>query len=150
MSSLQVKAVSLTKELHLDKQVLVIAVSANFKTMVKLGGTQKENAPQTTMSGKSEKIVQELLRAFSIVANPFTFDRTSDVNNKYPLMNICSCVGMRNEDAEKLLQASLIGEQEIGEAVSKKFNGTTTFFARIKKLCYQYLYFRPVLLFNQL
>ena len=66
------------------------AVSANFKTMLELGGTQKENAAQTTKSGKSEKIVQEVLRAFPRVANPFTFDRTSDVNNNYPLMNICS------------------------------------------------------------
>ena len=74
------------------------------------------------------------MRAFSIVAIPFTFDRTSNVSNTYPLMNICSGVIMRNEDAEKLLQASLIGEQEIGEAVSKKFNSTTTFFARIKKV----------------
>ena len=41
---------------------------------------------------------------------------------------------MRNEDPEKLLQASLIGEQEIGEAVSKKFNSTTAFFARIEKV----------------
>ena len=150
MNSLQVKAVSLTKELNLDKQVLVIAVSANSKTMFKLGGTQKENAPQTIKSGKNEKIVQELLRAFSVVANPFTFDRTSDVNNKYPLMNIFSGIAMRDEDAEKLLQASLIGEQEIGKVVSKKFNSTITFFLKIKKLCYQYLYFRPVLLFNQL
>ena len=110
------------------------AVSANFKTILELGCTQKENAPQTTKSGKSEKIVQELLRAFSREANLFTFDRTSDVNNNYPLMNICSGVVMRNEDAEKLLQASLIGEQKIGEAVSKKFNSTTTFFARIKKV----------------
>ena len=94
----------------------------------------KENAPQTTKSGKNEEIVQELLRAFSRGANLFTFDRTSDVNNNYPLMNICSGVAMRNEDAEKLLQASLIGEQEIGEALSKKFNSTTTFFARIKKV----------------
>ena len=48
-------------------------------------------------------------------------------------MNICSGVVMRNEDAEEFLQASLIGEQEIGEAVSKKFNSTTTIFARMKK-----------------
>ena len=48
-------------------------------------------------------------------------------------MNISSSAVMRNEDAEKLLQTKLIGEQEIGEAVSKKFNSTTTFFARIKK-----------------
>ena len=41
---------------------------------------------------------------------------------------------MRNEDAEQLLQASSIGEQEIGKAVSKKFNSTTTFSARIKKV----------------
>ena len=102
--------------------------------MPELGGTQKENAPQTTKSGKSEKIVQELLRAFSRVANTFTFDRTSDVNNNYPLMSICSGVVTRNGDAEKLLQASLIGEQKIAEAVSKKFNSTTTFFARIKKV----------------
>ena len=102
--------------------------------MLELGGTQKENAPQRTKSGKSEKIVQELLRAFSRLANTFTFDRTSDVNNNYPLMNICSGVVTRNEDAEKLLQASLIGEQKIAEAVSKKFNSTTTFFARIKKV----------------
>ena len=102
--------------------------------MLELGGIQKENAPRTTKSGKSEKIIQELWRAFSRVANPFTFDRTSDVNNNYPLMNICSGVIMRNEDAEKLLQASLIGEQENGEAVSKKFNSTTTFFVRIKKV----------------
>ena len=74
------------------------------------------------------------MHAFSRVANPFTFDRTSEVSNKYPLMNICSGFVMRNEDAEKLLQASLIGEQEIGEAVSKKFNSTTTFFGRIKKV----------------
>ena len=66
--------------------------------------------------------------AFSRVANQFRFVRTSDVNNNYPLMNIWSGVVMRNEDAEKLLQASLIGEQEIDEAVSKKFNSTTTFF----------------------
>ena len=32
------------------------ALSANFKTMLELGGTQKENAPQTIRSGKSEKI----------------------------------------------------------------------------------------------
>ena len=102
--------------------------SANFKAMLELGGTQKENAPETTNSGKSEKIVQELLHAFSRVANPFTFDRTFDVNNKYPLMNICSGVVMQNEDAEKLLQESLIGEQESGEAVSKKFNNSTRFF----------------------
>ena len=95
---------------------------------------KKENAPQTTKSGKSEKIVQELLRAFSRVANLFTFDWTSDVNNKYPLMTICCSVVMRNEDAEQLLQASSIGEQEIGKAVSKKFNSTTTFSARIKKV----------------
>ena len=68
------------------------------------------------------------MRAFSRVANPFTFDRTSDVHDKYPLMNNCSGVVMQNEDAEKLLQASLIGKQEIGEAVSKKLNSTTTFF----------------------
>ena len=49
-------------------------------------------------------------------------------------MNICSSVVMRNEDAEKFLQASLIREQEIGEAVSKKFSSTATFFARIKKV----------------
>ena len=67
------------------------------------------------------------MRAFSIVAIPFTFDRTSNVSNTYPLMNICSGVIMRNKDAEKLLQASLIGEQKIGEAVSKKFNSTTNF-----------------------
>ena len=73
------------------------------------------------------------MRAFSIVAIPFTFDRTS-VSNTYPLMNICSGVIMRNEDAEKLLQASLIREQKIGEAVSKKFNSTTTFFARIRNV----------------
>ena len=103
-----------------------------------------EIAAQTTKSGKSGKIVQELLFAFSRVANIFTFDRTSDVSNKYPLMNICSGVIMRNEDAEKLLQASLIGEQEIGKAVSK------IFFARIKKVMLPTLYFRPVLLFNQL
>ena len=95
-------------------------------------------------------IVQELLCAFSIVANPFTFGRTPDVNNKYPLINICSGVVIWNEDAEKLLQVSLIAEQEIGEAMSKKFNSTTVFFARIERLCYQYLYFRPVLLCNQL
>ena len=58
------------------------AVLANFKAMLELGGTQKENAPQTTKSRKSKKIyclrskVQELLRTFSRVANPFTFDRT--------------------------------------------------------------------------
>ena len=75
--------------------------------------------------------VQELLRTFSRVANPFTFDRTSDVNEKYPLMNICSGVVMPNEDAEKLLQASLIGEQKIGKDVSKKFKSTITFFAKI-------------------
>ena len=108
-------------------------VSANFRTMLELGGTQKENALQTTKSGKSEKIVQKPLRAFSRVANLFTFGRTSDVNNRYLLMNISSSAVMRNEDAEKLLQTKLIGEQEIGEAVSKKFNSTTTFFARIKK-----------------
>ena len=107
---------------------------SKFKAMLELGGTQKENAPQTTKSGKSEKIVQELLRTFSRVANLFTFDRTSDVNNKYPLMTICCSVVMRNEDAEQLLQASSIGEQEIGKAVSKKFNSTTTFSARIKKV----------------
>ena len=134
MSSLQVKAVSLTKELNLDKQVLVVAVSANFKTMLELGGTQKENTPKTTKSGKNEKIVQKLLRIFSRVAYPFTFDKTSNVNNKHPLMNICSGV-MRNEDVEKFLQARLIGEQKIGKAVlSKKFNSTTTFFVRIKKV----------------
>ena len=49
-------------------------------------------------------------------------------------MNICSGVVLRNEDADKLLQASLIGEQEIGEAALKKFNSTTTCFARIKKV----------------
>ena len=49
-------------------------------------------------------------------------------------MNIWSGAVMRNEDAEKLLQASLIGWEEIGEAVSKKFNSTTTSFARIKKV----------------
>ena len=74
------------------------------------------------------------MRAFSIVAIPFTFDRTSNVSNTYPLMNIFSGVIMRNEDVEKLLQASLIGEQKIGEAVSKKFKSTTTFFARIKNV----------------
>ena len=104
--------------------------------MLELGDTQKENAPQTTKSGESEKIVQELLHTFSRTADPFTFDITSDVNNNYPLMHICSDVVMRNEDAEKLLQASLIREQEIGKAVLKKFNSTTTFFVRIKKLCY--------------
>ena len=91
--------------------------STNFKTMLELGGALTENAPQTTESGKSEKIVQELLRAFSRVGNPFSFDRTSDVSYKHPFMNICSGVVMRNEDAEKLVQASFIGEQEIGEAV---------------------------------
>ena len=70
------------------------------------------------------------MHAFSRVANPFTFDRTSDDNDKYPLMNICS----GNEDVEKPLHANLIGEQEIGEAVSKKFNSTTTIFERIKKV----------------
>ena len=74
------------------------------------------------------------MRTFSIVAIPFTFDRTSNVSNTYPLMNICSGVIMRNEDAEKLLQVSLIGEQEIGEAVSKRFNSATTFFSRIKNV----------------
>ena len=49
-------------------------------------------------------------------------------------MNIWSGAVMRNEDAEKLLQASLIGWEEIAEAVSKRFNSTTTFFARIKKV----------------
>ena len=102
--------------------------------MLELGRTQKEKASQTTTSGKSEKIVQELLLAFSRITNPFTFDRTSNVNNNYPLMNICSGVVMRNKDAEKLLQASLIEEQEIGEATSKKFNSITTFFVRIKKV----------------
>ena len=95
--------------------------------MLELGGTLK-NAPQITKSGKSKKIIHELVRAFSRVANPFMFDRTSDVNNKYPSMNICSGVVMRNEDAEKRLQVSLIRKQEIGEVVSKKFNSTTTFF----------------------
>ena len=51
------------------------AVSANFKTTLELGGTLKEDAPQITKSGKSEKI-QELLRAISRVSNLFTFDRT--------------------------------------------------------------------------
>ena len=74
------------------------------------------------------------MHAFSRVANPFTFDRTSDDNDKYPLMNICSGVVMWNEDVEKPLHANLIGEQEIGEAVSKKFNSTTTIFERIKKV----------------
>ena len=106
-------------------------MSANFKTILELGGTQKENAPQTTKSGKSEKIFQGLLRAFSRVANLLTFDRTSNVSNKYPLMKICSGVVMRNKDAEKLLQASLIEEQEISEAASKKVNSTTTFSVRI-------------------
>ena len=32
------------------------AVLANFKAMLELGGTQKENAPQTTKSRKSKKI----------------------------------------------------------------------------------------------
>ena len=40
---------------------------------------------------------------------------------------------MRNEDAEKLLQASLIRKQETGEAVLKKFNSTTTFFCKNQK-----------------
>ena len=109
-------------------------MSANFKTILELGGTQKENAPQTTKSGKSEKIFQELLRAFSRVANLLTFDRTSNVSNKYPLTNICSGVVMRNKVAEKLLQASLIEEQETSEAASKKVNSTTTFSVRIKKV----------------
>ena len=109
-------------------------MSANVKTMLELGDTQNGNALQTTKSGKSEKIVQELLCVFSRVANPFTFDRTSGVNINYPLINICSGVVMRNEGAEKILQASLIEEQEIGEAVSKKFNSTTIVFARIKKV----------------
>ena len=38
---------------------------ANFKTMLELRGTQTENVPQTIKSGKSEKIVRKLLRAFS-------------------------------------------------------------------------------------
>ena len=46
-------------------------------------------------------------------------------------MTICSGVVMPNEDAEKLLQASLIGEQKIGKDVSKKFKSTITFFAKI-------------------
>ena len=75
------------------------------------------------------------MRAFPRVANPFTFDRTSDANNNYPLINICSGVVMRNEDAGKLLQASSIREQEIGEAVSKKSSIVLPhFFARIKRV----------------
>ena len=125
---------------------LRVAVSASFKATLELGGTQKENAPQTSKSRKSEKIVQEQLSAFSRVVDPFTFDRTTDVDNKYPLMNIYSGVVMWNKNAKKLPQASLIGEQEISEFVSKKFNSTTTFFCEN----YAKLYFRPVLLFNQL
>ena len=34
---------------------LVTAVSANFKTVFELGGTQKENAPETTKSGKVKR-----------------------------------------------------------------------------------------------
>ena len=65
---------------------LWVAVSANFKAMLKLGGTHAGPFLETTKSGKSEKIVEELLHAFSRVANPFTFDKTPDVNNKHPLM----------------------------------------------------------------
>ena len=37
------------------------------------------------------------------------------------------------KDAKKLLHASLIGEQEIEKAISKKFISTDTLFERIKK-----------------
>ena len=49
-------------------------------------------------------------------------------------MNICPGAVLRNENSEKLLQANLIAEQEIDEAISIKFISTNTFFARIKKL----------------
>ena len=61
-------------------------MSANFKAMLKLGGTYTGPFLETTKSGKSEKTVEELLHTFSRVANLFTFDKTPDVNNKYPLM----------------------------------------------------------------
>ena len=71
--------------------------------------------------------------AFSRIADLFTFDRTSDVNNKYLLMNICSGVEMRNEDAEKLLQAILIGEQEIAKSCRKSSIVLPHFLRELKK-----------------